>query len=226
MNFHEPHTAHHHRHHHPEDESPSPVLGDGTTIPARSERGRGRGRGHRSGGSRGRSEFAGPGSGPGRGSSALGSSEFGPGRRRRRPKGAVREAVLSLLAEEPANGYSLMRQIAERTDGTWSPSPGSMYPTLSQLVDEGLIEATGSGQGTLFVLTEEGRAHVSQNAEAIEAMWADGSRGAPSHASMRESMRALIGVAQQYRFATDEQRNLAAEQLDSARRALHRILAE
>ena len=207
-------------HHHDDLDSTADSFGDGDPTDER-RRGPGRGRGHRHGGGRGRPGSRGPGPG------GPGFRGDGPGGRgRRRPKGAVREAVLSLLGEGPANGYSLMRQIDERTQGTWNPSPGSMYPALAQLVDEGLIEPTGSEKGTDFVLTDQGRSHVVDNAEAIGRVWADGSSGAPSHAQLRESMRALMGVSQQFKFATDEQRNRAAAQIDAARKALYGILAE
>lgn len=150
----------------------------------------------------------------------------GPHGRRRRPKGAIREAVLSLLTDGPANGYGLMRRIAERTEGAWTPSPGSVYPTLAQLVDEGLISATSAEKGTDFVLTEEGRQYAATHAEALEQVWTDPMRGAPSHAALRDSALALMSAMRQFRFATDDQRQRAAQQLDEARRALHRILAE
>ena len=211
---HRHHHPHHHRHH-DDPASQSEPFGDG--VPNEPGPGRGRGRGHRHGGGPG---FGGPGfGGPGPGG-------FGPRGRRRRPKGAVREAILSLLAEGPANGYSLMKQIAERAEGEWSPSPGSVYPTLAQLVDEGLIEATGEGKGTDFALTAQGREYVEQNTDALEAIWAGSTHGAPTRAAMRDSIGALMGVIQQFRFATDDQRKAAAEQLDETRRALHRILAE
>ena len=73
----------------------------------------------------------------------------------------------------PANGYSLMKQIAERAEGEWSPSPGSVYPTLAQLVDEGLITPTGTEKGTDYALTDAGREYVEQNAEALAAVWAE-----------------------------------------------------
>jgi len=217
----ESHTPQHHprRHrHHDDPPAQSEPYGDG--IPNGRGPGRGRGRGHRRGGGAGFGGpgFGGPGFGPGPGG--------GPRGRRRRPKGAVREAVLSLLADGPANGYSLMKQIADRTEGAWTPSPGSVYPTLSQLVDEGLIIATGTDKGTDFVLTDDGRAYVSDHEEALELVWADDTRGAPSHAAMREAVMALMGVAQQFRFATDDQRTRATAQLDETRRALHGILAE
>jgi DNA-binding PadR family transcriptional regulator len=215
----ESHTPrHHHPHHHRHHDDPatqSEPFGDG--APNEPGPGRGRGRGHRHGGGRG------PGFGPGFGP---GPGGFGPRGRRRRPKGAVREAILSLLADGPANGYSLMKQIAERAEGEWSPSPGSVYPTLAQLVDEGLIEATGTGKGTDFALTVGGREYVEQNTESLEAVWEDSTHGAPTREAMRDSVGALMGVVRQFRFATDAQRQKAAEQLDETRRALHRILAE
>jgi DNA-binding PadR family transcriptional regulator len=221
--FRESHT-HHHPHHHRHHDDPaaqSEPFGDG--VPNEPGPGRGRGRGHRHGGGRGPG-FGGPGFGPGFGGPGPGG--FGPRGRRRRPKGAVREAILSLLAEGPANGYSLMKQIAERAEGEWSPSPGSVYPTLAQLVDEGLIEATGEGKGTDFALTPQGREYVENNADSLDAIWAGSTHGAPTRAAMRDSIGALMGVIQQFRFATDEQRQKAADQLDETRRALHRILAE
>ena len=119
-----------------------------------------------------------------------------------------------------------MKQIADRTEGAWTPSPGSVYPTLSQLVDEGLIIPTSTDKRTDFVLTDDGRAYVSDHEEALEQVWADDTRGAPSHAAMREAVMALMGVAQQFRFATDDQRTRATATLDETRRALHGILAE
>jgi DNA-binding PadR family transcriptional regulator len=209
----ESHTHHPRRHrHHDDPAAQSEPFGDG--VPNEPGPGRGRGRGHHHGGGFGPG-FGGPGPGG-----------FGPRGRRRRPKGAVREAILSLLAEGPANGYSLMKQIAERAEGEWSPSPGSVYPTLAQLVDEGLIEATGEGKGTDFALTALGREYVEQNADALAAIWAGSTQGAPTRAAMRDSITALMGVVQQFRFATDEQRQAAAAQLDETRRSLHRILAE
>ncbi len=222
----ESHTTDHHprRHrHHDDPTSQSEPFGDG--VPNEPGPARGRGRGHRHGGGRG---SGGPSFGPGGpgGFGPAGPGGFGPRGRRRRPKGAVREAILSLLADGPANGYSLMKQIAERAEGEWSPSPGSVYPTLAQLVDEGLIEATGTGKGTDFALTDQGREYVAENADELAAIWADSTRGAPTRAAMRDSIGALMGVVQQFRFATDDQRQQAAAQLDETRRALHRILAE
>src|SRR5215472_14523876 len=102
--------------------------------------GRGRGRGNRQFGPRGGFGPRGP---------------FGGPHRRRR--GEVRNALLLLLAEEPRNGYQLMQEIEQRSDGSWRPSPGSVYPALSQLEDEGLVRAVQSDSGRLFEITDAGR---------------------------------------------------------------------
>ncbi len=198
-------------HHHHDDPAPDP-RGEETA----GQRGPGRGRRHRRGGGRGPGGF---------GAEVPGG--FGPRGRRRRPKGAVREAILSLLTEDPANGYSLMKQIAERAEGEWSPSPGSVYPTLAQLVDEGLITPTGTEKGTDYALTDAGREYVQENAETLAAVWTNATQGSASRTALRDSVTALTGVVHQYRFAsTDDQRLRAVEQLDEARRALYRILGE
>ncbi len=111
----------------------------------------------------------GPGFRPGHGG-------FGPGRggRGRARRGDVRLAILSLLSAGPSNGYGLIKGIAERSEGTWRPSPGSVYPTLQQLVDEDLIVADEFGSKTVYALSETGTAYVTENAEAIDAAWAQG----------------------------------------------------
>ena len=72
------------------------------------------------------------------GPAGFGGPFFGPGRRAGR--GDIRAAILALLAEEPMHGYQVIQVISERSGGNWTPSPGSVYPTLQQLEDEGLIE--------------------------------------------------------------------------------------
>src|SRR3954470_598837 len=100
----------------------------------------------------------GPGFGPGFG--GPGGRPFpGPrgGRRgRRTSRGDIRLAVLALVAEQPRHGYEIIQEIAERTGGAWRPSPGSVYPTLSQLEDEGLVRVEQSEGRRVVHLTEAG----------------------------------------------------------------------
>ena len=152
---------------------------------------------------------------------------FGPRGPRRANKGDIRSVILSLLADGPSNGYGLIKAIAERTGGAWRPSPGSVYPTLQQLVDEDLIVSTGDGRKTEFDLTDAGRAHVADRADELKSAW--DATPVPSEATKTffDSVGNLMGVVHQFRSAaTDEQKTAAAKQLDETRKALYRILAE
>ena len=91
---------------------------------------------------------------------------FGPMMAHKARRGDVRAAVLMLLAEEPRNGYQLMQEIEARSNGVWRPSPGSMYPVLQQLVDQGFIEPSGEG-GKLYAVTEAGRKHLEENRDLL-----------------------------------------------------------
>ncbi|HEV2450991.1 MAG TPA: PadR family transcriptional regulator [Streptosporangiaceae bacterium] len=157
---------------------------------------------------------------------------FWPGdERMRRPRvrrGDVRAAALALLAEEPRNGYQIIQELSERSGGVWRPSPGSVYPALQQLEDEGLIRAQeldGGRKG--FVLTDRGQEYVESHAAELEAPWevvAGRERG-----SVRE-MRGLIGqlamaAVQVTNAGSDAQVAEAQRILIETRRSLYRILA-
>jgi DNA-binding PadR family transcriptional regulator len=172
--------------------------------------------------------FGGFGPGPGFGPGAGG---FGPGGRGARGgragRGDVRAAILSLLGDAPSNGYGLIKAIAEKTGGVWRPSPGSIYPTLQQLVDEELIVSTGDGRRTEFELTDAGKAYVAEHAEALDRAWQATPGQSEADAEFHASAAKLMGVLHQFRSAaTDEQRRQAVEKIDEARRALYLILAE
>src|SRR3982750_3473314 len=93
------------------------------------------------------------------------------GHRRRMRRGDVRAAILVLLAEQPYNGYGLMQEIESRSEGVWRPSPGSVYPALAQLEDEGLVTADESDGRKQFTLTDAGRAHVDEHRERLGVPW-------------------------------------------------------
>src|SRR3954451_15362219 len=159
-----------------------------------------------------------------------GSPGFGPRgpRGRRAARGDVRAAVLLLLAEEPRNGYALMQEIEERSEGVWRPSPGSIYPALAQLEDEGLVEATKEGSGRVFALTDAGREHVEERREELGEPWKAVSGGFPKEAGELRDLVFGIGAAamQVVQAGTAEQRKRAVELLTEARRSLYRILSE
>src|SRR5690349_17321279 len=100
---------------------------------------------------------------------APGSGPFGPGRKARR--GDIRTAALLLLAEEPRNGYQIMQEVEERSQGVWNPSPGSVYPALAQLEDEGLIAVEQHEGRKLYALTDAGRKAVAERGEDRPAPW-------------------------------------------------------
>jgi DNA-binding PadR family transcriptional regulator len=154
----------------------------------------------------------------------------GPGRggRGRARRGDIRLAILSLLSEAPSNGYGLMKAIAERTENAWRPSPGSVYPTLSQLVDEEFIAATGEGRQQTFDLTETGRAYVAEHSTEIAAAWSEATVDTdPRHDEFIGSAVKLAGVVKQFAFdASPEQRAAGKEKIDELRKALYNILAE
>lgn len=183
------------------------------------------GRGGR-GGFRFPGRFGGPFGGPGMGPRGFGAGfgqGFGPGGPRAR-RGDVRNAILGLLADEPANGYGLIKAIGDRTDGAWTPSPGSVYPTLAQLVDEGLI-AQNDGPRGAYSLTDSGRTYVQEHADAIaSALQGPGERDG---GELFASIGKLMGVVGQFRFAASaDQRDRAVKRIDALRRELHSILAE
>jgi DNA-binding PadR family transcriptional regulator len=154
---------------------------------------------------------------------------FGPGfgGPQRKRRGDVRLAILSLLKEKPANGYGLIKLIGERTDGAWTPSPGSVYPTLQQLVDEGLIEATGEGQRTEFQLTDAGTAYVEEHSDELAGLWAATDKQAARDAGLGESTGKLMAAVGQLRFGgSEDQRARAKAVLDEARKSIYAILAE
>jgi len=168
----------------------------------------------------------GPG-GAGFGPGGFGPGGFGPRGRGRAGRGDVRAAILSLLADAPSNGYGLIKAITERTGGVWRPSPGSVYPTLQQLVDEELIASTGEGRRTEFELTDAGKAYVAEHADELAAAWEATPGRSATDRAFHESAGKLMGVVHQFRLgATEAQRTAAIEKMDEARRALYLILAD
>lgn len=124
----------------------------------------------------GRSRGSGPWGPPPWGGASWGGSWGGPwrGPRHRGPRagrGDVRSAVLALLSEQPMHGYQIIQEIGRRSGGSWRPSPGSVYPTLQQLEDEGLVRADERDGRRVYRLTDDGQAHVADRAEEFHDLW-------------------------------------------------------
>lgn len=164
-----------------------------------------------------------------------GGGQRGPKVRR----GDVRTAILAVLSGEPMNGYQVIQQISERTGGAWKPSPGSVYPTVQQLEDEGLIAGQETDGRRLLTLTEAGRAWVDEHPDELRATWAP-FQPAPEDETPAESatsgagstdIKPVVGqvmsaVWQIMVSGTDQQKAEAVEVLGETRRRLYGLLAE
>jgi DNA-binding PadR family transcriptional regulator len=147
------------------------------------------------------------------------------GGRGRAGRGDVRAAVLALLSEEPMHGYQLMQAIADRSGGRWTPSPGAIYPTISQLEDEGLVTITAESGRKLVTLTDAGREHLTARGETADPFAAFG--GASAGADVRGTLEQLHGAVREIaRTGTEAQLTAAVGILAEARRALYLLLAD
>lgn len=158
---------------------------------------------------------------PRRGGSHPGRGRSGGGRRGGRARrGDVRAGLLALLAEESQHGYQLMQNLDDRSGGTWRPSPGSVYPTLSQLEDEGLVTSADVDGRRIFTITDAGRSEVERNEGP--APWERVGRG--QHVGdVRSLLHAWRLIAGQ---GSTEQIEAANAVIADARRKLYLILAD
>jgi DNA-binding PadR family transcriptional regulator len=149
------------------------------------------------------------------------------GGRGRRPN--VRAAVLALLTERPMHGYEMIQEIDSRTGGAWRPSPGSIYPTLQLLEDEGVVAATteeAGGGRKRFVVTEQGRAEADTAAQTPP--WGEFAEDTVNswHDIREAGNQAMQALRQVMTTGSDDQRERAAQVLAETRRKLYAILAE
>jgi len=161
----------------------------------------------------------------------FGMTQAEPQRGPRVRRGDVRAAILDVLAVEPLNGYQVIQQIAERTGGQWKPSPGSVYPTISQLEDEGLIVGDEE-RGRTLRLTPAGETYVTEHPDELAAVWEPFGDQVPAEDGPDLSMlKAELGqlmsaVWQILTNGTDQQRKDAMAVLIETRRKLYGLLAD
>ncbi|HXD59636.1 MAG TPA: PadR family transcriptional regulator, partial [Thermoleophilaceae bacterium] len=143
-------------------------------------------------------------------------------------RGDVRTAILLLLAEEPRNGYQLMQEIEERSEGVWRPSPGSVYPALQQLEDEGLVRTVETDSRKLFELTDAGKQSVDERDKDLPTPWDEMTGGVSDETAEAASvMRGLaMAFAQVMQAGNKAQMDEATKALSETRRRLYAILAE
>ncbi len=148
----------------------------------------------------------------------------GGGRHRVR-RGDVRSAILALLDDRPMHGYEMIQELEERTGGRWTPSAGSIYPTLQLLEDEGLVTAEEIDGRKVYSLTDAGKEAAPDRTEGGRP-WEQGDDDSPRFEARKEMFK-LMGAAKQVARADDEEQlKQAAEILKDARRKLYGILAE
>jgi len=151
-----------------------------------------------------------------------GRSRGGRGRR-----GDVRSAILALLAERPMHGYEMLQELSERTQELWRPSPGSLYPALQLLEDQGLVRSLNDEGRRRFELTDEGRAELAQRPAGPspwEAMVRDADQADMSLGStLRQVAVAINQVAE---AGSPEQKARAEALLRELRRQVYLLLAE
>ncbi len=150
------------------------------------------------------------------------------GRRGGARRGDVRAAALALLAEEPMHGYQIIQEISRRSHGIWRPSPGSVYPALQLLEDEGLVRVGEQGGRKTYELTDEGRAYVDEHPDEVSAPWEAVSGSIPTGAFEAKAQLAQIAMAYMQVVQSGDQALIerAGQQLAETRRALYRLLAE
>ncbi|MGH3812701.1 MAG: PadR family transcriptional regulator, partial [Pseudonocardiaceae bacterium] len=146
--------------------------------------------------------------------------------RGRAQRGDVRTALLLLLAEQPMHGYQLMQAITERTSGAWQPSPGAIYPTLSQLEDEGLIDTLAQGGRKLATLTDAGQAYLRTRGETLPDPFAEFTARCAGNSALRDALEQLRDPVRQLARGNSQQVQAAQQVLTEARRSLYLILAE
>ena len=157
----------------------------------------------------------------------FGGPPFGRGGPKAR-RGDVRTAALLLLNEGPRNGYQIMQDIEERSGGVWRPSPGSVYPALQQLEDEGLVRPTETDGRKEYELTDAGRKYVAERGDDLPPPWEEMSGGFSDEMKTAGNLMRDVALAfsQVLRAGSPSQISEASKVLAETRRSLYRILAE
>jgi DNA-binding PadR family transcriptional regulator len=143
-------------------------------------------------------------------------------------RGDIRTALLAALAEGPGHGYDVMQTLEDKTGGAWRPSPGSVYPTLQLLEDEGLVQSVERDGKRIFEINEAGRAELARRIEeAGGTPWELAGRGGGSGSELRGAVQQLHLAAKQISIAGDPtQVERAVAIVHDARKKLYQLLAE
>lgn len=155
---------------------------------------------------------------------------FGPGGpfggRRKRGRGDIRAAILALLTDQPMHGYQVIREIGERSEGAWTPSPGSVYPTLQQLTDEGLVRSSETDGKRVYELTDDGRAQAAAHSGPLP--WEEAAEGADDDvAALHDVAFQVLAATRQVSHAGSKAQVASAREiLRATRKSLYQLLAD
>ena len=143
-------------------------------------------------------------------------------------RGDIRTAVLAVLAEEPGHGYDVIQRLEEKTAGAWRPSPGSVYPTLQLLEDEGLVQSVERDAKRVYEITATGREEAARRIEeAGGTPWDLAGRDDDRIGELRDALRQLMVAAKQVGVSNDRARlDRTVEILNRARKEIYTMLAE
>ncbi len=158
--------------------------------------------------------------------------EGGGGRGRVFDQGELRFVLLALIAEAPRHGYEIIKAIEDRFGGSYSPSPGVIYPTLTLINELGFATVSESGGGRkLYTITEEGRAHLAGNKPVVDAVFARMERASAATAGERspQLVRAMENMKMALRLRLsrgplgEAEAQAIVDALDAAARAIERV---
>jgi DNA-binding PadR family transcriptional regulator len=166
----------------------------------------------------------------GRGRHGMGFGGHHGGRRRAFEQGDLRLVILKLIAEEPRHGYDVIKAIEATFGGTYSPSPGTVYPTLTLLEDQGFATVTPEGTKKLYAVTPEGTAFLEANKATVEALSARmektrrtiGRGLAPEIRRALQNFRTAFELRVERGNLTDEGITAIAKAIDDAAAAVER----
>lgn len=144
---------------------------------------------------------------------------------RRAKRGKVQAAVLTLLAESDMHGYQIIQELAERSGGAWTPSPGSIYPALQSLEESGFVASESSAGRRVFSLTPLGRKHAEMLGPQMP--WSEMATQDGATLKLKDSFHGLMAATSQVAQSADPQHiEKTAEILADARRRIYLMLAE
>lgn len=140
--------------------------------------------------------------------------------------GDLKLIALALIAEQPRHGYDIIKVLEEKTAGWYSPSPGTVYPTLTYLEEAGYVTGASEGAKKLYTITDEGRAHLDENRDFVDAVLERLAAAGEKIASMRRHFGGGDGdhMPRSIKGALEDLGEAVREALQRDREAVGRIV--